>query len=1108
MDNNLCENRIFGDGRIFMATQKSADSAKDLNFTKRAVMKKGLWSISVPKGFEFSDDPKKNGISQTTGNKYELIIAKPFRGKKVDFDSPYENEVVFVVTHAGKTVCNGESLPESLSDVITESKMPVLSVEYYEFIIDTPKLKVFWMPSVANMFFPDQYTLEAKIVTPNNWSAMTVQIADLKNKEKWVKTAEKALASVLTPDMSDYWDDSGFVNSAKTEKQDITIENTISSEPDTAPPDIELYPHYSHLRSRGSGLFGITVVQSSRGTQFECLPVKGLLKDKKAEQHILATDTEQYTLYENAKNFSAIFSVSKESFNSEDDRENDILNANLKKIEALHVLRSFSWSLMSYCKKAGKDIKESTISEIKHICKHIEQCNYLNYEADSHFSTLCGAQDLHVAFLPDKVSQADKNIFLPSEERLKEYKETKQMFPTYNEILTTVASLDGLRAELNMLLPVMDKLAEELMDSRDYEKPLDGTSADVLYAWCTLAMAAKGPFYTEDGPMMCGYSWLGTVKPKKVKNTKADIKPIPEVTEDKNNRSFYNADIYNMLEKYTVPESRTKLLRQLKNREQLDNPPGCDLMIKKFIRPEESTLLEKAYIQYNKFDDAKFYNEITAAAKEFAEIFRVNPEIFNPEYDTEAEIYSGYIKHISAIHALKSLATMVYPYAKKVNKDYSNITIEEIYNMVYLIEDCGGSNFKSQAARGEHWLQYIRDVAEVKYDYRCFDSDEHFKKDYIKKDFTLLGIINDLYEMMPLMRKIYEHLSENRDRSVHLKSTLAKILSAWCTYALATDAQFEVVKGIDSYSLSRCEDSVKNDSVLYSTTEDGIVYYNNVMLDYIGDNKTLTIPSFIKSIPYDYVPFGIAEHIRYMSSETTYGRLEESKITAVEIAKDTEKLDFVLSGNGVVTKVILPDGLQEIGSWCFHDCSELQSVNIPDTVKTIKTGSFTRCEKLEVTIPASVEEISISPGLLKSFTYLKGVKAYRDSYAAKWLEREKISFETILSEEQKEADRLKAIREAEERERKRKLEEEYRRVEAERKRREEEARIAKEKRIAAERKAAYEKLVAEKEEQLKVIAENKGLFGQKAKNRKEAKKRLDEILLEMEKYPELKTSDA
>ncbi len=885
--------------------------------------------------------------------------------------------------------------------------------------------------------------------------------------------------------------------------------------PDTVSPSEELYPHYSHLRSRGSGLFGITVVQSSRGTQFECLPVKGLLKDKAAEERILAADTEEYTLCDEAEKFAGLFNVSKEVFDSENDRENDILKANLKNIEVLHILRSFAWSLISYCENNSINIENIDDAILVLVGNHVKNNDNLNYESGSYLNVLCGTPDLHVAFLPDNISDDDKKIFLPSEERIKEYKETKEMFPNYNEILSTVASLTGLRKDLKVLLPIMNRLYQMLEKTKNHAEPLEGTLADVLYAWCTLAVAAKTPFYTEDGPVMCGYSWLGTAKPQIPKNNKKEVKPIPEVKKDENDRSFYNADIYNMLERYNVPDSRTKLLNQLRYREQLDNPPGCDLMIKKFIRPEESTLLEKAYIQYNKFDDAKFYNEITAAAKEFAEIFRVNPEIFNPEYDTEAEIYAGYIKHISAIHALKSLATMVYPYAKKVNKEYSNITIEEIYNMVYMIEDCGGSNFKSQAARGEHWLQYIRDVAEVKYDYRCFDSDEHFKKDYIKKDFTLLGIINDLYEMMPLMRRIYDHLSENRDRSVHLKSTLAKILSAWCTYALATDSQFEVVKGIDSYSLAQCEDLTEDEPVLYSTTEDGIVYYNDCMLDYIGDNKTLIVPAFIKSIPYDYVPFGIAEHIIYTSPETTFGCLKDSKITTVEVAKDTVKLDYGFSHNDVVVKVILPDGLQEIGSWCFNNCSELQSVNIPDTVKTIKTGAFSRCEKLEVTIPTSVKEISISPGLLKSFTYLKGVKTYRDSYAAKWLEREKLPFETILSEEQKEADRLKAIQEAgererrlkaeaEERERLRRLEEVRRRVEAERKRLEEEARVAEEKRIAAERKAAYEKLVSEKEEQLKIIEENKGIFGQKAKNRKEAKNRLEEILLELKNYPEFK----
>ena len=79
--------------------------------------------------------------------------------------------------------------------------------------------------------------------------------------------------------------------------------------------------------------------------------------------------------------------------------------------------------------------------------------------------------------------------------------------------------------------------------------------------------------------------------------------------------------------------------------------------------------------------------------------------------------------------------------------------------------------------------------------------------------------------------------------------------------------------------------------------------------------------------------------------------------------------------------------------------------------------------------------------------------------------------------------------------------------------RQEAARRAEQERIAeAKRREANERekrvkrlneLLAEKEVLLKTIAENKGIFGEKARKRKEANKRLDEVMTELEKYKDL-----
>ena len=57
-------------------------------------------------------------------------------------------------------------------------------------------------------------------------------------------------------------------------------------------------------------------------------------------------------------------------------------------------------------------------------------------------------------------------------------------------------------------------------------------------------------------------------------------------------------------------------------------------------------------------------------------------------------------------------------------------------------------------------------------------------------------------------------------------------------------------------------------------------------------------------------------------------------------------------------RLVLPEGLESIGSHAFYGCNGLTSVDIPDGVTTIGEAAFKNCSKLEsITIPGSVIEI-------------------------------------------------------------------------------------------------------------------------------------------------------
>ena len=59
---------------------------------------------------------------------------------------------------------------------------------------------------------------------------------------------------------------------------------------------------------------------------------------------------------------------------------------------------------------------------------------------------------------------------------------------------------------------------------------------------------------------------------------------------------------------------------------------------------------------------------------------------------------------------------------------------------------------------------------------------------------------------------------------------------------------------------------------------------------------------------------------------------------------------------GLIKKVILEEGVTEIGAWSFCHCIELTQIEFPDSLKCIREGVFTGCSTLEeVKIPSGVD---------------------------------------------------------------------------------------------------------------------------------------------------------
>lgn len=279
-------------------------------------------------------------------------------------------------------------------------------------------------------------------------------------------------------------------------------------------PDEELYPHYNSVRSAGGlGFLGASVVVNASGTEYEFIPFRNAADNDEAEEdmkalynRVIAKDTESYDLHEKAKEMQKLFHVNESAFDPRHDRECELEEGYMHRAYMMSGLRSFAWTLADYCKQhdcTPEDIDNTVASRIANF---VANEDWLNYDGDTYCQGLCSGSDLHVYFVPDGVTQADKKKLLPSKEDKDRVKQMKEKFPSYREILSEVHSLNALRKDLAYIYPAVKALWDSLEEERDYDEALLGNEADIVYAWCALALAAKEPFFTEDGPMSCFFS--------------------------------------------------------------------------------------------------------------------------------------------------------------------------------------------------------------------------------------------------------------------------------------------------------------------------------------------------------------------------------------------------------------------------------------------------------------------------------------------------------------------------------------------------------------------------------------------------------------------------
>ncbi len=259
--------------------------------------------------------------------------------------------------------------------------------------------------------------------------------------------------------------------------------------------DTESYPLQEEGKIEYEGNFPVTVTPSHLCVFYKTRHGDALTQncidnywEKGVELSLVAlrlgVRTPPYDLKSKAWELSRVFRVDDAVFNKCDDREVEVQRLFLKCVSYLSVLRSFAWTLKGYVDRIGLALTDVPIKDILAISDLIQKRRFLNYTEKSYFPALCGVADIDAAYIPCS----------PAE-------------PQWEDVCKmsgcrACGDLFALRSELTDLYPVMATLGSYMQEQRkDLSKPLCGLLSDILYAWCSISLAADKPFKIIEGPV-------------------------------------------------------------------------------------------------------------------------------------------------------------------------------------------------------------------------------------------------------------------------------------------------------------------------------------------------------------------------------------------------------------------------------------------------------------------------------------------------------------------------------------------------------------------------------------------------------------------------------
>ena len=656
----------------------------------------------------------------------------------------------------------------------------------------------------------------------------------------------------------------------------------------------ELYPHYKHkMELDNLSAAGATVIGISSGTDYQFITFRDALKntfddgEKETIEEVIANDDEKYTLSDKAKEMQSIFRVDSSAFNKGHDRECEIAEGYLHKAYMFSALRSFAWTLGTYCDKKGCNVEDLDVTECENIVRFISLRKWLNYIADSYCPALCSGSDLHVYYIPDSVDSSTKEHFMPSEEDVSRVERMKATFPQYNEILPSVVSLNQLRRDLEFIYPAIYKLWSKLSENRDFTKELDGDIADVVYTWCSVANAAKEPFFSEDGPTRCFFTQIngnrGNNKTKRSKssNVPSAKKDTPATTTStktdlSNGRTI---EVVQLTEKSTGVEINSGTFIAYRGE------------LKNIVLPQGITSISGEVI----------FDEVTTLV-----IPDGITEIAKGTFDCEAEriILPTTLKTIDddAFSMAGELKELIIPDGVRRVGDISNTTLEYIY-FPSSVEEIGTVNVSEDC------------IIQVE---KNSNADDYFRNDYLCRNNKIVNNKPKKYGNPKIV--IVE------DKSINTNNANSTLNSG-------VESSSNEVKTIEVLKLKKKDLEIKYDMVYeYKGTEKNIAIPSGIT--HISNN-VFAFNRCIESVVLPNSIIGIAEY-SFAYSSLSYIKFSERLVLIEQGA-------FQFAEN--IKEVVLPNKVEAIFEDAFLGCSGLQYMYIPPKVSSIGLGCFDGLDK-------------------------------------------------------------------------------------------------------------------------------------------------------------------